>query len=165
MATRTQAQYDRQKARRQQRKLEAMDISTFHWKTCDWCGTRWNPNKVPVWLGKKTCPNCEDFARRTLHSLLALKIVRLKKHSKLPRARSVTNWGHLGTFDPTRPWMKWGKCAFCTIPQCLNNNDAHQVRYRTWKGHQICGKCTRTIKVMLPQLKEMGYLKMRKKKQ
>lgn len=132
---------------------------------CEWCGSMCHPQGLKkAWLGKKICPSCADFPTRILHNLLQMKIVRLKKHSKLPKARPPTDWGHLGTFDPKRPWMKWGRCAFCSIPQCLNNNAEHRVRRQTWKGHEICGKCQRTIKVMLPQLKEMGYLKMRKPK-
>lgn len=162
MRAKTQAQYDRQRERRRQRKAEMNDISQMlSWKTCDWCGIKWNPAKVPVWLGKKTCPSCADFPRRILHRMLELKIVKLRKHSKPPPKFRPVNWGHLGVFDPTRPWLKWVDCAFCSIPMCTNNNAQHQVRLRTWRGHPICGKCTRTIKIMLPKLKKMKYLRVR----
>lgn len=131
------------------------------WPACDWCGMKWNPSKVPVWLGKKTCPNCKEFPTRILHNMLALKLVKLRKHSKLPKAKPPTDWGHLGTFDPKRPWMKWTECAFCTIPQCMNNNIEHKSKVRTYKGNVICVKCRNNIKLMLPQLVKMKYLRVR----
>lgn len=96
--------------------------------------------------------------------MLSLKLVKLKKHSKLPTAKKPTDWGHLGTFNPEKPWMIWENCAFCTIPQAVNHNDLHQVRRRLFRGHLICAKCLTTIRTMIPQLKELGYLKMKKPK-
>jgi hypothetical protein len=93
--------------------------------------------------------------------MLQLKIVKLRKHSKPPPTFRPVNWGHLGVFDPTRPWMKWVDCSFCSQPMAVNNNSEHQIRMRTWRGHPICGKCIKTIKIMLPKLKKMKYLRVR----
>jgi hypothetical protein len=163
---RTIAQYNRQRERRIARKIAAREddfARTLGWPVCGWCGSKWNPStgKTPVWLGKRTCPQCEYFARRVLHNLVALKIVKLRKSSKLLKMRNPTDWGRLGEEDPNRPWLKWDECVFCTIPQCINNNDQHQVRFQTYKGHLICRKCKAQVKRMLPQLVKMKYLRVR----
>lgn len=134
----------------------------MNWKTCGWCGVRWNPRAKKGWLGKRICPKCEEFPRIILHRLVEYDLVKLKKKSKMPPPYGrKRDWGHLGTFDPSRPWMKWKKCKFCTQPIALNNNAEHQVRIRTYKGYLICAHCIRNIRLFLPKLEKMKYLKIK----
>lgn len=137
-----------------------MDISTFHWKTCGWCGTRWNPPRPKGWLGLLICPSCEVYPRVILHRLIKFDIVRLRKKSKLPPKRKRRkDWGHLGEFDEKRPWLRWTRCEFCGIPQCMNNNENRRSSIEKWRGHVICGKCRRVIARMNKKLVKMKYLK------
>src|SRR5688572_3853228 len=117
MVGKTIEQDRRQRARRLQRKQEAVDRigEEMFWPKCGWCGTKFNPTKKRTWLGVLICPACEEYPRVILHKLVEYKIVKLRKKSKMPPALGrKRNWGHLGTFDPTRPWMKWVKCKYCT---------------------------------------------------
>jgi len=162
MVGRTIEAHERQVARKRQRKLDAMNYSTIHFKQCGWCGIRWDPPQQRGWLGKLICPTCEMYPTMILHRLIEFKIVKLRKKSKLPpkRIRPI-NWGHLGIFDPTRPWMRWAKCEFCTIPQCVNNNAEHKVRVQTYRGHIICGKCIKNLRTFNKKLVKMKYMRMR----
>lgn len=154
--------YEKSVARKRQRKLEAMTIDTTNWRLCGWCGKGFNPPVVKTWQGKVICPTCEMYPRVILHRLLEFKIVKLRKKSKLPSKRTRPfDWGHLGTFDPERPWMKWTRCEFCTIPQCVNNNAEHKIRIQTYKGHTICGKCVSALRIFNKKLVKMKYMRMR----
>lgn len=155
-------QHARAQARKRQRKLERQNLSTEHWLSCEWCGLRWNPQVKRKWLGKLICPKCENFPRETLHRLIEYKIVKLKKKSNLPTPRTrPPDWGHLGKTDPDRPWMKWVRCEFCTIPICVNNNADHRVVIAKYRGHTICRQCVRLMRVFNKRLVEMKYFKLR----
>lgn len=158
---RTAEQYARaQKRKRQRREEKIMDTS--HWVTCGWCGNRWNPARKKGWLGHLICPKCELYPTLILHRLVEYKIVKLKKSSKLPPLRKKrVDWGHLGAFDPTRPWMRWVECEFCTIPMCVNNNAEHKVSIPKWRGHIICGRCVSLIRLFNKRLVKMKYLKVK----
>lgn len=159
---RTVEAHERAQARKRQRKLEAMNFDYTSWVTCGWCGSRWSPQKKKGWLGKLICPKCEVYPTELLHKLLEFKIVKLKKKSKLPPKRTRRHdWGHLGVFDPNRPWMKWTKCEFCTMPMCVNNNAEHKVLIPKYQGHTICGQCIGLIRVFNKRLVKMKYLKLR----
>lgn len=163
MAARTQEQYDRRRQRRQERKDAATQyVSTYdNWKSCGWCKLRFNPVRPKSWLGRLVCPSCQNFFTLILHNMRKMNLVKLKKKSKVPSRRRPMNWRGRGQFDPDRPWMKWMVCQFCTIPICVNNYNDHRSRVKKWRGNVICGKCQEQIKVMLPQLVELKYLKIK----
>ena len=130
------------------------------WPRCGWCGKKWNPPRKRGWLGKLICPTCEEYPRYILHRLIKYDIVKLRKKSKLPTPYSrKRDWGHLGTFDPSRPWMKWTKCKFCTQPMCVNNNAEHKVRIPMYKGYPVCGNCVKIMRIFNKRLVKMKYMR------
>lgn len=159
---RTAEAHERAQARKRQRKLERMTIDTEGWVPCGWCGKSWKPTAKRGWLEVVICPTCERYPTEILHKLIDFNIVKLKKKSKLPPKRKRRHdWGHLGTFDPSRPWMKWTPCEFCSIPICVNNNAEHKVKIPKYKGHVVCGKCMNLMRIFTRRLVEMKYLKLR----
>lgn len=141
------------------------DISQMlNWSTCEWCGMRWKPQKKVKWLGRLICPKCQEFPKVILHRLVDYKIVKLRKKSKMPPTLGrKRDWGHLGTFDPNRPWMVWKKCEFCTQPMAVNNNAEHQIRLQKFRGHRVCVHCIRLIRLFMPELVRMKYLRLKEK--
>lgn len=168
VATKTIARYNRQRARKLERKDEdlvwAMSQRMRH---CGLCGkgyianSREAPTRMRVrrWKGVELCRGCQANRLDIIQALLKMGVLKYTKQFK-EKIGWPARWKRRDTLAfVMETGATWGQgCDICLMHYVLMTAEGRRLPKLRWKGMTVCHDCLKSIR-LIPRLIELGIVK------